>query len=43
MAKEYVDTYSLADAAAEDPRKERKTFMVTVIHASLITECGGLD
>ena len=26
MAKEHVDTYSLADAAAEDPRKEGKTF-----------------
>ena len=26
MAKEYVDTYSLADAAAEDPIKEGKTF-----------------
>ena len=24
--KKYVDTYSLADAAAEDPRKEGKTF-----------------
>ena len=26
MAKKYVDTYSLADAAAEDPGKEGKTF-----------------
>ena len=33
MAKTYVDTYSLADAAAEDPRKEGKKKLELYIQA----------
>ena len=36
MAKEYVDTYSLADAAAEDPGKEAgKTLYMQAVKKEL--------